>query len=332
MIEREAAGMGVSSELELDLASAVAHATTAVPVAAPDDLIETVRRALVGSSRFESAADVAVVDEGRLVGLVRIEDVLSVRSGVRVSEVMDSDPPVLSPDSTQESAAMRAVAHGQGALGVVDDDGRWLGLIPAWRMLGVLLREHDEDLARLSGYMRETDAARSALTEPVARRFWHRLPWLLVGLVAAMGAAAIVGGFEAQIEADVALAFFIPGVVYIADAVGTQTEALVVRGLSVSVAMRAVAGRELFTGVVIGLVLALVAFPLVLVWADAEVALTVSLAVLAASAVATGIGTGLPVVLRRLGHDPAFGAGPLATVVQDLLTLCIYFLLAVAIL
>lgn len=226
---------------------------------------------------------------------------------------------------------MKAVAHGQGALGVVDDDGRWLGLIPTWRMLGVLLREHDEDLARLSGYLRETDSARSALTEPVVRRFWHRLPWLLMGLIAAMGAAAIVGGFEAQIEGDVALAFFIPGVVYIADAVGTQTEALVVRGLSVSVAMRSVAGRELVTGVIIGSVLALVAFPLALVWADVGVALTVSLSVLAASAVATAVATGLPVILRRFGLDPAFGAGPLATVVQDLLTLCIYFVLAVAI-
>lgn len=324
--------MAVSSEFELDLASAVAHATTAVPVAAPDDLIETVRRSLVDSSRFESAADIAVVDDGRLVGLVRIEDVLSAASGERVRDVMDSDPPVLSPDSPQESAAMKAVAHGQGALGVVDDDGRWLGLIPAWRMLGVLLREHDEDLARLSGYLRETDSARSALTEPVVRRFWHRLPWLLVGLVAAMGAAAIVGGFEAQIEGDVALAFFIPGVVYIADAVGTQTEALVVRGLSVSVAMRAVAGRELFTGLLIGSVLGIVAFPLALVWADFGVASTVSLAVFAASTVATAVATALPVVLRRFGHDPAFGAGPLATVVQDLLTLCIYFVLAVAIL
>lgn len=323
--------MAEANEVEIDLASAITHATTAVPIAGPNDPIETVHRMLVGSTQFQSAADIAVVDRGRLVGLARIEDVLSAPPDRRLGDVMDADPPVLSPDSPQEVAAMKAVTHGQGALAVVDEDGRWLGLIPAWRMLGVLLQEHDEDLARLSGYLRETDAARSALTEPVVRRFWHRLPWLLVGLVAAMGAAAIVGGFESQLESDVALAFFIPGVVYIADAVGTQTEALVVRGLSVGVRMRAVAARELLTGVVVGSVLGAAAFPLALVWADAGVALAVALTVLAASTVATAIATGLPVVLRHLGGDPAFGSGPLATVVQDLLTLCIYFALAVAI-
>jgi magnesium transporter len=321
---------GLENE-QVDLASAIAHATTAVPVAGPDDTIGDVRRMLMHSSRFESAADIAVLDRGRLVGLARIEDVLRAGADALLGDVMSADPPVLSPDSPQESAAMKAVVHGQGALAVVDDDGRWLGLIPAWRMLGVLSREHDEDLARLSGYLRETDSARSALTERVVRRFWHRLPWLLIGLVAAMGAAVIVGGFESQLESDVALAFFIPGVVYIADAVGTQTEALVVRGISVGVPIRSFAGRELFTGVVIGLVLALVTFPLASVLTDTGVALAVSLAVFAASAVATGVATGLPVALRHLGSDPAFGAGPLATVVQDLLTLCIYFALAVAI-
>jgi magnesium transporter len=318
------------NEFEIDVTSAIGHATRAVPVAGPDDVIESVHRTLL-SSRFESAADIVVLDRGRLVGLARIEDVLSAPLDARVGDVMDRDPPVLSPDSSQEIAAMKAVAHGQGALAVAADDGAWMGVIPAWRMLGVLLREHDEDLARLSGYLRETDSARSALTEPVVRRFWHRLPWLLVGLIAAMGAAALVGGFESELENDVALAFFIPGVVYIADAVGTQTEALVVRGMSVGVAMGSVFARELLTGAFIGWVLAAAALPLAMVWADADVALVVSLSVFAASAVATVVATGLPVVLRRVGRDPAFGAGPLATVLQDLLTLAIYFALAVAI-
>ncbi len=66
----------------------------------------------------------------------------------------------------------------------------------------------------------------------MAQRLWHRLPWLLVGLLGAMAATALVGGFERQLEANVLLAFFIPAVVYMADAVGTQTEAVLIRALS----------------------------------------------------------------------------------------------------
>jgi magnesium transporter len=62
------------------------------------------------------------------------------------------------------------------SLAVVDDDGRFLGLIPPHRMLAVLLDEHDEDLARLGGYLAGTRRARGAAEEPIGRRLWHRQP------------------------------------------------------------------------------------------------------------------------------------------------------------
>ena len=67
------------------------------------------------------------------------------------------------------------------------------------------------------------------------RRLWHRLPWLALGLLGAMASAAVVGAFEEQLRDQVLLAFFVPAVVYMADAVGTQTEAVVIRGMSVGV-------------------------------------------------------------------------------------------------
>ncbi|MGF1598423.1 MAG: magnesium transporter [Acidimicrobiales bacterium] len=280
---------------------------------------------LLSSPRFESAADVAVVQEGRLIGLVRIEDLFFAASDELIAELMDTDPPTVGPHADQEAAAWKSVEHGQGALAVVDDDGLFVGLIPSWRMLGVLLHEHDEDLARLAGYLHQGDVARSAMTESVVRRFWHRLPWLLVGLLAAMAAAGIVGGFEQRLEANVALAFFIPGVVYMADAVGTQTEAVIVRGLSVGLPVRGAVARELITGVAMGFFLAVVAYPMALLWAEPGVAATAATSIWAACAVATAVGMGLPWLLGLLDQDPAFGSGPLATVVQDLLSILIYF-------
>jgi magnesium transporter len=70
------------------------------------------------------------------------------------------------------------------------------------------------------------------------------LPWLFLGLLGAIIAADIVGAFERRLEEHVLLAFFIPGIVYLADAVGTQTEALVIRGLSVGVGMTTSSGAS----------------------------------------------------------------------------------------
>jgi magnesium transporter len=305
--------------------------TNKVPTCAPGDTAAAVRSGLAGR-RFESAQSIPVLREGALVGLITIEDLLAADGAQSAENIMDVDPPRIGPDTDQEVAAWRAVQHRESSLAVVDVSGAFLGVIPADRLLGVLLHEHDEDLARIGGFMRGSAAARTAVQEPIARRLWHRLPWLLVGLAGAVLAAAIVGGFEEQLSRNVLLAFFIPGIVYMADAVGTQTETLLIRALSVGVPIRRMVASELLTGVIVGAILAATFLPIgLLAWGDGAVAVSVSLALFAASSVATLVAMALPTLLHHLKVDPAFGSGPLATVVQDLLSILIYFAIALAI-
>jgi len=318
--------------LEFQPGTAGYHAAAVVPTAAPGDLVDDVLAQMRGR-QFDSAAAVAVCSDGRLVGLATLERLFAAPVGATVEQVMDPDPPAVAPGTDQEGAAWIAVQHGEPGLAVVDAEGRFAGLIPPQRLLAVLLEARHNDLARLGGFLRSTTSARTASIESVPRRLWHRLPWLMVGLLGAIGAAAIVGGFENQLQRNVLIAFFIPGVVYLADAVGTQTETLVIRGLSVGVGLRRVAGRELTTGLLVGVLLAAASYPLVLLgWHDAQVATVVSIALLGSCTIASTVAMALPWVLQRLGKDPAFGAGPLATVIQDLLSIVIYFAAAAAIL
>jgi magnesium transporter len=310
---------------------AAEFATRAVPVAGPDDRAGDVRASLAGQ-QYESAVDVAVCDGERLVGLVTIERLLAADAATPLGTVMDDTPPVVAPGLDQEQAAWRAVHHRESSLAVVDEQDRFIGLIPPQRLLEVLLAEHDEDMARLGGFVHDAAAARGASLEPVARRLWHRLPWLLIGLLGAMVASAIVGAVEDDLREEVILAFFVPGIVYMADAVGTQTETLVIRGLSVGVPIGGVVRREIVTGIAVGAILGMLFFPFsLLVWGRPEVSVAVSLSLLAACSTATIVAMALPWLLHRLGRDPAFGSGPLATVVQDLLSLLIYFAIALRI-
>jgi magnesium transporter len=302
------------------------------PVFGPDATAADVREALVGAA-FHGADELAVcIDGDRLVGVVPLRSILAADADQRLEHLMDPDPPVVVVGHDREQAAWKAVQHGETSLAVVDEGGAFRGLVPPARLLAVLLREHDEDFARLGGYLASTASARLAAEEPLARRLWHRIPWLALGLAGAAVSAWLIGLFEGRIEADVRLAFFIPGVVYLADAVGTQTEALVVRGLSVGAPIRTTLRLETLTGPALGLLLAGVSLPAIwLVLGDPAVAVAVSVALLAACSVATAVAAGLPVLMARAGRDPAFGSGPLATVVQDLLSLVIYLVVAVLI-
>jgi magnesium transporter len=150
----------------------------------------------------------------------------------------------------------------------------------------------------------------------------------MLGVVGAFLAADIVAQFEAKLQESIALAFFLPGIVYLADAVGTQTETVIVRGLSVGVPIKQAVWRELLTGLIIGCVLALVTFPFIFWrWERQDVALGVSLSLFAACSTATIAAMMLPWLFDLLKLDPAFGSGPLATVIQDLLSILIYFVI-----
>ncbi len=314
----------LTEELDQRIGTAAAHAVRNVPEAKPEERVGSVLDGMRGST-FDSAVVVAVCTSGRLVGLVPIERLLAAPADAVLAEVMDSDPPVVAPGTDQERAAWLASQRAEPGLAVVDEHGHFQGLIPPHRLAGILLREHDEDLDRLGGFLASTADARTASQETVRRRLWHRMPWLAVGLAGAMASAGMLASIEDQMATNLAVAYFIPGIVYLADAVGTQTETLAIRGLSVGVGIGRIVRREALTGLLVGCLLAAAMLPLISwLWHDPALAVAVSVSVLAASTIATLVAMALPWLLNRLGRDPAFGSGPLATVIQDLLSIVIY--------
>jgi magnesium transporter len=287
---------------------------------------EALRR--IGAERPASVELVCVVDEaGRLLGAFPGQRLLTLEATAKLRDAMDPAFPRIHPDDDQEHAASVALHHGVDTLPVVDRAGRLVGVMPTQALMQVLRREHVEDLHRLAGIRRETAQARHAIEDPPLRRARHRLPWLVVGLAGGALATAAMAGFEATLERVVAVAFFVPGLVYIADAIGTQSEAVAVRGLSLTQAgIGHLLAGELRTGMLIGAALGIIAFPPVLLaFGNAALAAAVSTSIFIAGSIAAAIGIGLPWLLARRGIDPAYGSGPVATVIQDILSILVYF-------
>ncbi|HIK45754.1 MAG TPA: magnesium transporter [Leptolyngbyaceae cyanobacterium M65_K2018_010] len=309
--------------------TAAEHLVQRVITAQLSETVGTVLARIPGQG-FDSIEDVYVLDpQGRLVGLARLTDLLALPSQQDLATVMAVDPPRAYPTDDQERVAGLAVDHHLAAVPVTDREGYFLGVVPAPALIAILRREHIEDLHRLAGIQRESNQALRALEAPPQRRTRDRLPWLLVGLLGSILATFIVSRFEQTLESRVAVAFFVPGIVYLADAIGTQTEAIAVRGLSLSQnSIKRLLLGELRTGLMIGLCLGGLSWPLVwLGFRDVYLALAVALAILIAGGVATTVGLLFPWMLYRSGKDPAFGSGPVATIVQDVLSLLIYFVI-----
>jgi magnesium transporter len=303
-----------------------AFADANVPTADPAEDAGTVRSRLL-SIRYASVDPVFVLGPGRaLVGVVPLAALLTAPAQTLAADLITPDWPNLPASATAEEAAGLAIRRNAAALSITDQHGAFLGALTSTSIMAVLRAEHLEDLHHMAGILGRSEAAKAALTAPPHRRALFRLPWLLVGVAGSTVATVLMAGAEATLSANIAVAFFIPAIVYMADAIGTQSEAVAVRGLSLSDGndLSLLAG-ELGTGALLGLILAGVAFVgIATIYADRMLAAAVALALAVAGTIATGVGFALPWLFQRMGVDPAHGAGPVATVIQDVLSLMVY--------
>jgi magnesium transporter len=206
--------------------------------------------------------------------------------------------------------------YGMIAVPVVDDDGRLIGAVPPEALFHILREEHMEDLQRIAGITPREDGDAYALNEPLMSRFRRRIPWLLFGLAASSLVTLVMVGFETSLAANVSVAFFVPALVYIAGAIGSQAVSVAVRRLSLgSVGIVRLVRDETLIGTAIGTTLGVAAaFAVLVLFGDPRLALAVGLAVMAAGTVSAVIGFSLPWAFQRAGFDPALGSGPVCTV------------------
>lgn len=279
--------------------------------------------------RFDCADTIFVTEEdGRLEGIVRINDLLA-NAESNIANIMEPEPEAVRAEDDQESIAMPAMQLNMIAVPVIDDQERLVGAVPPEALFRILRHEHMEDLQRLAGIAPHEHGPTVALEAPLVDRFRRRMPWLLVGLFASSVVTLVMARFEESLAANVAVAFFVPALVYIAGAIGTQAVSVAVRGLSGDdVALGGLLRDELIIGTAIGSTLGFVSAVMVLLaFGHVALSLAVGFAVLGGGVVSAIVGFGLPWAFHRFGSDPALGSGPICTIVQDVASLLIYFLL-----
>lgn len=200
---------------------------------------------------------------------------------------------------------------------VVDDEGRLIGAITIDDAMAVLDEEHEEDILRLAGVGEE-----SALSDNVVSTTRQRLPWLAVNLVTSILASLVIAQFDAAIAQIVALAVLMPIVASMGGNAGTQSLTVAVRALATKDLTGAnvwrVIRREVIVGLINGLVFAVVMGIVGVIWFGApDLGYVIAAAMVINMVVAGLAGTAIPVILDRVGIDPALASGAFVTTVTD---------------
>lgn len=276
---------------------------------------------------------VFVVDnQQKLVGRIPLVKLLLATPETPIRQIMEEDPLYVEVGLDQEAVAQFFMTHDLISLPVVDHDKRLVGRITADDILDVVEEEATEDISRMAGTSVEEYGEQSSYR--IAR---SRIPWLLGALLGQLGSVLVLRHFGRGIEQMVALAFFVPVIMAMAGNIAIQTSSVVVRGLATGEIDVFRVGRhilrELLTSLLTGSLVAACLFLLAgIIVQDIPLASVLALAMLLVIIFAALVGTGVPLLLHRLGVDPAVATGPFITTMNDICGLLIYLGLATALL
>lgn len=273
-----------------------------------------------------------VVDkEEKLVGRLSLKDLIIAKSDQKISEIAKSKVDAVSVNEDDEEVAKIMAKYDLEAIPVVDDNHILLGRITIDDIVDVLKEEADKDYQMAAGLTQDVDSDDSILELTRAR-----LPWLFLGLVGGIGAFLIMEGFQDVFSTYAALFFFTPLIAAMAGNVGVQSSAIIVQGLANNDVKGSINSRllkEMFLALLNGVILAICLF--IFVWiikGEVNLALAVSVSLVAVIVVAGLIGTFVPLFLNKQGIDPAIATGPFITTSNDIFGILIYFMIAKVIL
>jgi magnesium transporter len=280
-------------------------------------------------------------DKGVLLDDIRIREILLVVPETKIIDLMDSRLIALNVNDPQEEAINTFRMNNRVALPVTDNDNILLGIVTVDDILWIANEEYTEDIQKIGG----TEALDEPYLDiPLLRLVKKRVGWLIILFLSEMLTATAMGFFEGAIEKAVVLALFIPLIISSGGNSGSQASTLIIQAMALGeVTVKdwwRVMRRELLSGFLLGATLGTIGFFRIYIWTMFSnvygphwilVGLTVGIALVGIVLWGSLAGSMLPLLLKRLGLDPATSSAPFVATLVDVTGLIIYFSIAVVI-
>ncbi len=276
-----------------------------------------------------------VVERSKLLGEISLRSIVLADENTPISELMDENVIFAKTLEDIEDVAARFDRYGLTALPVVDGENRLVGIITVDDAIDVMREEATEDMEKMAAL---TPSEKPYPRLSVFEIYKNRIPWLMLMMISAVFTQLIIGKFEAALAAQIALTAFIPMLMDTGGNSGSQASVTIIRSLSLGEVefsdIFKIIWKEIRVALLCGLSLAIVNFAKLMIFdhVGIMIALTVSLTLLATVAIAKFVGCTLPLLVKKVGLDPAVMASPIITTVVDAIALMIYFGLATTLL
>lgn len=294
---------------------------------------EAIRR-LQHATDAEMVFYIYVTDkEGHLVGVLSLRQLLTVPPATPLKNIMARDVISVAVDMDQEEVARQVARYNLLAIPVVEKDNTLVGIVTVDDVVDVIREEATEDMLKMAGASEEDALFKSSSLESAR----SRLPWLFTNLVGSLVSGAILWFFRYTIQEVVAIVSFIPVIAAMGGNVGLQSSTLIIRGLATGrielTDMWKVFFREVRIGLVLGVTCGLILTAAGWLWhGQWFMGMVVGASLIIAFLVSTSMATIMPILLKRVGVDPAVSAGPFVTTANDITGIAIYLALSTALL
>jgi len=280
------------------------------------------------ASEVTRVHSVYVVDNNDiLLGRLSLKDLLVANPKSNIKSIYISKVDLVNVNDSGEHVASIMQKYDLGAIPVVDDKKMLLGRITIDDIVDLIKEEAEKDYQLAAGITQDVD-----VDDSIYKLSWARLPWLFLGLLGGIGAAAVMGGFEEVLLQYKILFYFTPLIAAMAGNVGVQSSAIIVQGLANNDVKDSINNRllkETLLSILNGIILAAFLFGFIYLWRnEIDVALAISLSLVVVIIVAGIVGTFIPLFLNKRGIDPAIATGPFITTSNDIFGILIYFLIA----
>lgn len=324
----------MEKKAEYPRATAGYHLKNQVPAYSADSTLKDVENLLIDKSNQYRSMDYVYFKDhkGILQGVLSIKNLLkSPDKKVKAREVMVKDLVTVSPYTDQGKVVYLALSNGLKSIPVVEKNGRLLGAVLYDTILKIFNQEVQKDVFNFGGIFHRVGDEYTSINSSATHMIRSRLPWLIIGVIGGTLAASLIAQFEELLASFIALASFIPVMVYMSDAAGAQTEALIIRSMALDshLVIRKYLSREIIVAIALaavsGAFAALLAF---ITRQNIILGLIIFLALFLSIIASVAINTFAPLVLKKLNFDPALATGPLATIFSDISTLAIYLAVA----
>lgn len=269
-----------------------------------------------------------VIDsEGVLLGMLPLSQLVTAKPEQLVSDLMSDNVVSALPETDQEEVARLIQDADILALPIVNENGKLLGLVTIDDALDVLHLEREEDFARAAA---SQPLNRPYFTISAFELTWSRLTWLTLLALAGALTVQVLSVFEGELEQVIALSLFIPLLIGVGGNSGAQSATTVTRAIATDdlANVSKVIRRETGVGLMLGSAIGILAYLPVLILFDLDMASVVSVTLVIVCTMATMVGSGMPLLAKRLGIDPAVVSAPVVTTVVDASGLIVYFLMA----